>query len=196
MTKNILCVNSSMRQEGSRSRALASAVVKQLSQLHQDAAVVERDLSDGVQFINANWIEANFTAPDARTPRQKAELEYSDVLFNELLAADFLVIAAPIYNFGIPAALKAWVDMVVRAKQAFTYAEDGPKGLLHGKKAYLVVTSGGTKAGSEVDYASPYLKHILGFVGITDVVLIDSDLAGVDAATADEDALLKIARLD
>ncbi len=195
MSKKLLCVNSSMRVEASRSRALTSSVVTHLAQRHTDLSVIQRDLSEGIEFIDSKWIEANFTAPDARSPEHQQILSYSDVLFNELQEADFLVVGAPIYNFGVPAALKAWIDMVVRAKEAFTYTDNGPTGLLKGKRAYVVVTSGGTKAGSDVDYAWPYLKHILSFVGITDVVLIDSDLAGIDAATGNANALKKIEQL-
>ncbi len=175
---------------------LTTAVVDRLQQLHTNAELVERDLSTGVPFVNEQWIGANFTAPDDRTPDQINTLSKSTEYFNELKAADFLVIGAPVYNFGVPAALKAWVDMVVRAKEAFHYTPDGPEGLLTGKSAYVVLTSGGTKAGSDVDFAWPYLKHILGFIGIKDVSLIGSDLAGVDQQTADDKALSDIALLN
>lgn len=107
-------------------------------------------------------------------------------IFNELKAADVLVLGTAIYNFGIPAALKAWVDMVVRAQEAFTYRADGPVGLLEEKSAYVTIVSGGTKAGSDVDFAWPYLKHILGFVGIDNVTLIDSDLSSVEPEQTDK----------
>ncbi len=86
-------------------------------------------------------------------------------------AADTLVIGLPIYNFGVPAALKAWVDQVARAGVTFRYTETGPKGLLTGKRAIIAVASGGTEAGSDVDFATGYIRHVLGFIGITDVHL-------------------------
>lgn len=195
MAKNILHIDSSMRHDGSRSRALSLALVNQLSGLHPGTSTTTRDLSDGIAFIDSNWIEANFTPPGERTAEQRAALVYSDVLFNELKTADVLVIGTAIYNFGIPAALKAWVDMVVRAKEAFTYGAEGPTGLLEGKSAYVAIVSGGTKAGSEVDFAWPYLKHVLAFIGITNVTLIDSDLSGVERELADKIALEKICTL-
>ena len=88
---------------------------------------------------------------------------------DELVAADVVVIGTPIYNFSIPASLKAWVDMVARARKTFRYTENGPVGLLSDKKAYIVVASGGVKVGSPADFATPYLRHALSFVGITDV---------------------------
>ncbi len=107
--------------------------------------------------------------------------------------ADIVVLGSPIYNFGVPAAVKAWIDMIVRAKEAFHYTREGPEGLLKDKTAYIVLTSGGTKAGSEIDFAWPYLRHVLGFVGITDIHLIASDLKGIERAEADTRALDEIA---
>jgi len=113
------------------------------------------------------------------------------------VGADVLVIGVPIYNFGIPAALKAWVDMVARARLTFRYTEQGPEGLLRVKRAYLVVASGGTAAGSAVDFATGYLRHVLGFLGIDDVEIIAADRAQVrgpadtlNSALARIDALL------
>jgi FMN-dependent NADH-azoreductase len=105
------------------------------------------------------------------------------------------VIALPIYNFGVPAAFKAWIDMVTRAKETFEYTATGPQGLLSGKTAYVVITSGGTSLGSPIDFVSPWLKHVLAFVGIDNLQVIDAsavlfDEAGVLArAQAQIDAL-------
>ncbi len=193
MSINILHIDSSMRHNGSRSRKLSAAMVQQLSATRtDDFKIVTRDLADGITFIDSNWIEANFTSPGERTSEQRAVLAYSDVLLNEIKAADVLVLGTAIYNFGVPAALKAWIDMIVRAQEAFRYGSDGPMGLLQGKSAYITIVSGGTKSGSDVDFAWPYLKHILGFIGIHDVKLIDSDLSGVDPEAADKIALEKI----
>ncbi len=190
--KTILRVDASMRQSNSRSRILTDALIDRLQQKHA-TSVTTRDLSSGVPFIDAAWIEANFTAPCERSTEQRAVLARSDALFAELKAADILVIGSPIYNFGVPAALKAWVDMVVRAKEAFRYTPDGPEGLLKNKTAYVVLVSGGTKAGSDIDFAWPYLRHILGFVGITDVRLVASDLSNTSHANANSQALGAIA---
>lgn len=195
MTVNILRVDGSMRRSGSRSRKLASALIERLQDLHEGVSLQRRDLAEGLPFVDAAWIDANFTAPSERTSNQRSVLAYSDALLNELKEADILVLATPIYNFGVPAAVKAWIDMVTRAKEAFRYTPDGPEGLLTGKTAYIVLTSGGTKAGSEIDFAWPYLRHILGFIGISDVYLLASDLNGIDLGDADAAALQKILKL-
>src|SRR3546814_698354 len=99
----------------------------------------------------------------------------SEELIGEIEAADTIIITAPIYNFAIPASLKAWIDQVTRARRTFSYTEVGPEGLLRGKRAYIVFASGGVPLGSQVDFASGYLRHILGFIGITDVHVIAAD---------------------
>ncbi|MEQ8367502.1 MAG: NAD(P)H-dependent oxidoreductase, partial [Roseicyclus sp.] len=131
---------------------------------------------------------ANFTPADARSDDQKAKLALSDDLVAELKAADTIVIGLPIYNFGVPAALKAWVDQVARAGVTFQYSEYGPKGLLDGKRAIVVVASGGTEAGSDIDFATGYIRHVLAFIGITEVDFVAADRMMIDA-----DATLKSA---
>jgi len=101
-------------------------------------------------------------------------------LVEELKAADTIVIGAPIYNFNIPAALKAWIDLIARARLTFKYGENGPVGLLKNKKAYIVMASGGVPIGSAMDFASGYLQHVLAFVGITDVTIIDASQFDLD----------------
>src|SRR5690606_7995661 len=96
-------------------------------------------------------------------------------LIGEIEAADTIIITAPIYNFSIPASLKAWIDQVARARRTFRYTEVGSEGLLKGKRVYIVFVSGGVPLGSEVDFASAYLRHILGFIGISDVEFIAAD---------------------
>lgn len=195
MTKKILRIDGSMRRNGSRSRALTDALVERLKALQAPASVTTRDLADGVPFVHEQWIAANFTDPCARSSEQRAVLSQSDALLNEVKDADILVIGSPMYNFGVPAAVKAWIDMITRARETFRYSETGPEGLLTGKTAYIVLTSGGTRAGSDIDFAWPYLKHVLGFIGITDVHLIASDLIGIDSNTADAAALASISQL-
>ncbi|MEM6834616.1 MAG: NAD(P)H-dependent oxidoreductase, partial [Pseudomonadota bacterium] len=158
MTK-VLRVDASMRAAGSITRAMVDQVIAKL-EARGPVSITRRDLKDGVPFVNEAWIGANFTDPDARTDEQKALLAHSDSLVEEIEAADTIVIATPVYNFGIPAALKAWVDMITRARRTFRYTENGPVGLVTGKRVYVVVASGGTKAGSEADFATTYLRFV------------------------------------
>jgi FMN-dependent NADH-azoreductase len=167
---NVLRVDASMRTEGSVSRSLADTLIKQLNA----DTLTHRDLANGVPIIDQEWINANFTDPADRTEEQKQTLATSDDYVNELKVADILVIATPIYNFHVPAALKAWVDLIARARETFRYTETGPVGLLKDKKAYIVITSGGTALQSEHDFVTAWLTHILSFIGIEDVTYIDA----------------------
>ena len=99
---------------------------------------------------------------------------------DEIKAADVVLIGLPIYNFGVPAALKAWIDLVARAGVTFRYTESGPVGLLAGKRAIVTVASGGTEAGSDIDFATPYIRHALKFIGITDVLFVKADRLAVN----------------
>lgn len=172
MHNNILRIDASMRVAGSHSRQLADQLIETISK--PETQLVCRDLSEGVPLINEQWIGANFTDAEQRTDQQQQVLAVSDTYIAELEAADTLVIAVPIYNFGVPAAFKAWVDMVARAKRTFQYTENGPKGLLTGISAYVVVTSGGTQLDSDLDFVSAWIKQVLGFIGITDSQIIDA----------------------
>lgn len=171
----VLRIDASARTDGSISRQLADRLLAGLSHRHGDLAVTRRDLARGLPFVDADWIAANFTDPDARDTVQRAALARSDALVAEVQAADVLVIATPVYNFGVPATLKAWIDQVARARLTFRYTEKGPQGLLTGKKAYILVATGGTAIGGEYDFATPWLRFILGFLGITDVEVIAAD---------------------
>lgn len=173
-TKSILMVNSSGRYEGSVTRAASEQVLSRLITKEPTVEVVRRDLAVGLPFIDEQWISANFTDPSERRSAQKESLELSDGLVKELQRADSIIIASPIYNFSIPAVLKAWIDLIARARLTFQYTENGPEGLLTNKKAYLVMASGGVPIGSEADLATKYLIQVLGFVGITDVEVIDA----------------------
>jgi len=172
----VLRVDGSARSEGSMSRWVADEMIERLNASENAIEVSVRDLAvETPSFVDAAWVDANFTPPEQRNEEQKATLAESDALVAELMAADVLVIGVPIYNFGIPAALKAWVDLVARARLTFRYTENGPVGLLHGKRAYLAVASGGTAVGSEFDFATGYLRHVLGFLGIDDVRIVAAD---------------------
>ena len=185
MKKNILQINSSGRLQGSVTRKISNLLVQQISDNQGQSAIVNRDLANGLPFVDEKWIEANFTAPEERTARHRKALSFSDSLVKEMQQADHIVIASPIYNFSIPAVLKAWVDLVARAKLTFKYTDNGPVGLLEGKKAYLVMASGGVPIGSALDFASTYLKQALAFIGINDVTIIDS--SKFDLQTNDND---------
>ena len=168
-----------MRKNGSYSRTLSDRLISQL-QRQTPSDVKQRDLADGIPFINEAWIESNFTDVSERTAEQRSILSCSDALISELKTADTLVIGLPIYNFNVPAAFKAWIDQVARAKVTFRYGKNGPEGLLENKKAYVILSSGGTQLGSDIDFVSGYINHVLGFIGIKNVSIIDSSGIGRD----------------
>ena len=184
----ILRIDSSARAAGSVSRDLADRLSRRLA--GREGEITVRDLAAAPPaFVQEAWVGANFTDPAERSEAQIAELAASETLVEELEAADQIVIAAPIYNFSIPASLKAWIDLVARARRTFRYTEAGPEGLLKGKTAWLVVASGGTALDSEIDFATPYLRFILGFIGITDVRIIDATRWGF-RSEAEKDAAI------
>lgn len=170
----ILRIDSSARYENSVSRQLVDELVRKLQQ-GTEAEVVVRDVAKGLPFVDEAMVVAYNTPEEDRTPEQKETLTLSDELVSELQSADTLVMGVPIYNFSVPAALKAYIDLVARAGLTFTYSSEGPKGLMRDRKTYLIITSGGTPVGSEIDYTSGYLKHFLSFLGITDVEIIAAD---------------------
>jgi FMN-dependent NADH-azoreductase len=171
----VLEINSSGREQGSTSRMLVGEVIAALESRYGSVDVTRRDLAAGVPFVDADWITANFTLAEDRDEAQRDALAFSDRLIAELQDADAIVIGVPVYNFNIPAVLKAWIDMIARARVTFRYTDNGPKGLLEGKKAYIVVASGGVQVGSSYDFATPYLRHALAFVGITDIEFIGAE---------------------
>jgi len=181
----ILKIDSSARHEASLSRTLCDELATGLLEA-TGGTLVSRDLAGGVEFVDAAWVAANNTPPEKRDTAQRDRLSGSDALVDELEAMDTLIIGAPVYNFMVPAVLKAWIDQVCRARRTFAYTEQGPKGLLENKRAYLVFTSGGTTIGSDADMASPYLMRIMGFIGIRDVTVIAADriMAQADEASA------------
>lgn len=191
----VLRIDSSGRVQNSVTRQLADIFIAQLQDQGQALQVTTRDVAQGIPFIDETWINANFTDPEQRNEQQRAALDYSDTLVQELMDADVLVIGAPIYNFGIPATLKAWVDLVARARLTFRYGENGPIGLLTGKQAFLIMASGGTPVGSDYDFASTYLKQALSFVGITQVKTIAAERLMSEGGAAREKAIAQIVQL-
>lgn len=182
MTNHILRIDASLRHTDSITRGLLDRITARFSA----ATITTRDLSTGLPLIDEIWIGANFTPAEARTEAQNAALVLSDTLIEELKAADTLVLGLPIYNFTVPTAFKAWIDQVARVGLTFQYTDTGPLGLLTGKRAIIAIGSGGTKTGSDFDFATGYIRHILGFIGITDVTFIAADalMADADAALA------------
>ncbi|NHZ92550.1 FMN-dependent NADH-azoreductase [Massilia sp. CCM 8733] len=170
----LLVVETSPRGNTSISRHMTRRFVEQWRAAHPGGDVVERDLMEtGLPFVTAPWLEAYFTPPTQQSPEMKERLRLSDQLVAELLAADQIVIATPVYNYNVPAVLKAWIDHIVR--KGMTLGFDG-RGLLTGKKATVLIASGGIYTeGSPIrerDIATQYLRLILGVIGISDVTFV------------------------
>lgn len=185
----VLRIDSSAQRGDSITRQLGSEIVRRLEQTYPDIDVQVRDLSDGIDLIDESWVNANLTDHAKRDPSQHDVLGMSDSLVEELTAADVIIVTAPVYNFSIPAALKAWIDMVCRARLTFQYTEKGPQGMLKDRPVYLVMASGGVTFGSPADYASDYLRHIFGFIGIRDVRPVFAEQTNRDAMAARSAAL-------
>jgi FMN-dependent NADH-azoreductase len=171
---NLLVIESSPRT-ASVSTSVAREYVTEWQRKHPSGKVVRRNVSlDPVPFVTEPWIAAVFTPVESRTPDQKQLLALSDTLIDELEAADTILIGAPMHNFGVPAALKAWIDQVVRTGRTFTYTAQGPQGLLsENKKVIVAVARGGAYSGDSpvgfLDQQEPYLRTILGFIGLKNV---------------------------
>lgn len=192
MTKTVLRIDASARRAGSESRKLADRIMDRIA----PNAVISRDLGTDIPAIDEAWLDANWTPDANRTDAQRDLLDLSDTLISELKTADIVVISTPIYNFGVPSSLKAWVDQIARAGITFNYTKNGPEGLMTGKRAIIAITSGGTQVGSDIDFASGYLRHIMGFIGIHDVEFVAADQLAVDADASQakaEQALLALA---
>ncbi len=171
----ILRIDTSARYESSVSRQLTDEFIARLMNQRSDVELIVRDIAKGLPFVTEAMIAAYYTADAERTPAQKEILQLSDELIAELQAADMIVMGVPIYNFSVPATLKAYIDLVARVGVTFAYGSEGPKGLLKDRKTYLIVTSGGTPVGSDIDYTTGYLKQVLSFIGIHSVEVIAAD---------------------
>jgi FMN-dependent NADH-azoreductase len=183
----ILYLTSSPRGVASFSNKVSAQVLQELQQAHPTATVVVRDLAREVlPHIDENFAAGMAQPVEARTPAQNTAITRSDILIDELLKADIVVIAVAMINFTIPSTLKAWVDHVTRRGRTFVYGENGPQGLVTGKQVIVVQVKGGVYSGSmrPYDFVAPYLKHMLGFLGITDMHVIDVEgvTLGADAA--------------
>ncbi|TAD81326.1 MAG: FMN-dependent NADH-azoreductase [Sphingomonadales bacterium] len=173
---NILYVTASIRSDAdSISRGLGQRLVDGLA-AKTGASITTRDLAaNDLPYVSAERFAANLTPATERTAEQAELAAIADTLIAELQAADTIIIAAPVYNFGPPASLKAWADLVARTGTTFRYTATGPQGLLTGKKAYLAIASGGTPVGSDIDFMSRWLTFFLGFLGITDIEIVAAD---------------------
>ena len=184
---NILYVTSSSRGAESYSNRVAQNVLDELLARHPDASVTVRDLARApLPHIGDDFVAATRSPSGPQTDAQRALLAQSDALVDELFAADLIVIAAPMINFTIPSNLKTWIDHVARAGRTFRYSEKGPEGLVTGKQVIVVAARGGiySGAGNALDFQVPYLKGALGFLGMTDVdvVEVEGTAYGPDAA--------------
>jgi FMN-dependent NADH-azoreductase len=192
---NILQVNSSARSQGSQSTRLAGELVARLRAANPHATHVVRDLaSDPHPALDEATLGALFTPAEQRSPEQAARVARDDALIAELQAADVLVLGVPMINFGVTSQLKNWFDAVAKARVTFAYTDKGPVGLLTGKKVYVVLTRGGVYRDQPADTQVPYLKTMLGFLGMTDVEFIyaeglamgaDAELRALDSARAE-----------
>lgn len=171
MSQTILHIDASATINGSVSRAATASLIT----AQGDARIIRRDLAaTPLPQITGDWVAARLVAPDDATDADKALLKLSDEIIAEVKAADTIIIGLPIYNFGMPAALKAWVDLLARPGVTFRYGENGPVGLLGDTKVIFAVASGGTAIGSPMDFATPHLAFFLGFVGITNVSFVNA----------------------
>ncbi|MDG9757766.1 FMN-dependent NADH-azoreductase [Pseudomonas sp. o96-267] len=172
----ILVIESSARQQGSVSRELTQQFIANWQAAHPADQIQVRDLAaEPVPHLDATLLGGWMIPSEQQSDAEKAALARSNQLTDELLAADVLVLAAPMYNFAIPSTLKAWLDHVLRAGVTFKYTETGPQGLLTGKRAFVLTARGGIYAGSGLDHQEPYLRQALAFIGIHDVQFIHAE---------------------
>jgi FMN-dependent NADH-azoreductase len=176
----LLKIDSSPMGEHSTSRKLTEQFASSWRKAHSGGAVVSRDLSiTNIPAVNGLWVGAAYTPQEARSPEQQKVLAISDALIAELQLANEYVIGVPMHNFSIPATLKLWIDQVVRVGKTFSYSAAGPEGLLKGKKATLLIASGGVyehgTAMASLDFVTPYLKTVFGFIGVSEVTIIAAE---------------------
>ncbi|MET3709594.1 FMN-dependent NADH-azoreductase [Sphingomonas trueperi] len=197
--RDILVINTSVSGEDSVSRLLVADLLIALTRLNPDIRVTERDLgAEPIPHLTTDTVAGVRAMPATHAEQESRRL--SDRLLAELRAADTVLIGAPMYNFGPPTALCAWFDHVLRAGETFSYSETGPQGLLTGRRAIVIESRGGLYSegpGQAVDFQEPYLRHLLGFMGITDVTFIRAEKIGFGPGARDEaiaDAREQIAR--
>jgi len=187
----ILHLISSPRGNDSVSIKLANAIIEKLQGKYPDSTVEELDLlKSNVPHLDTAHLRSFFTPAEQLTPDDREAIRYSDNAISQLIAADIIVIGAPLYNFGIPSALKAWIDHIARAGKTFRYDENGPEGLVKGKKVYVAMASGAVYSDGiykPYDHVSTYLESVLGFLGMTDFTLYRAE--GMNIPGLQENAL-------
>ena len=167
---NILQINASARREGANSTRIANSITARLQANHPDATLTVRDLAATPHpTLDEAALGALFTPADQRSAEQAARVALDDALIAEIQAHDTIVLGVPMYNFGVPVQLKSWIDAIARAGVTFKYTESGPVGLLSGKTVYVALARGGLFRDTANDSQVPYLKSVLGFLGLTDV---------------------------
>ena len=187
-------IDSSARKEGSTSRALAKKLLDKIKKPEDE--VIYRDLDDEMVFVSGLTESGMKIDKKDQSEHHKKMFELSDTLVRELKDSDVIIISAPIYNYGPPATLKAWSDLAARVGETFRFKPNGRReGLLKNKKAYLVITSGGTKLNSKEDFLTPWLKFILNFFGIEKVEVISADQMALDYKKSIQDAETQIENL-
>ena len=173
MSKKILNIATSTKGDASFSNKLSNAILDKLETIYGEVQVKTTDLTKTPSpYLTGLDISAFYTPVEQHTEDQKETLKYSDEAVKDILEADIIVIGVPLYNFGIPAVLKGWIDQVARAGKTFSYDENGPKGLLTDKKVFLSIASGAIFSEGpykSYDFSESYLRTVLGFLGITDI---------------------------
>lgn len=188
-TSNLLFVSSSLFDGQSKSREIAGEFISAWRNANPSGRVVERALAPAnIPHLSSETLAALGKQPEARTRVEQDAVAFADSLIAEVEAADTIVIGAPMYNFTIPTTLKAWIDHIARAGRTFRYTATGPEGLLKNKKVVVVVSRGGFYAGDAaaagMNHQEPYLRTVLGFIGLTDVsfVAVEGQAIGPDVA--------------
>ena len=193
----ILQINTSARSAGANSTRLADSITARLK-ARDPAAVIElRDLAANPHpVLDEAALGALFTPAEQRTAEQAARVALDDALIAQLQAADVIVLGVPMYNFGVPVQLKTWIDAIAKAGTTFRYTENGPEGLIKGKKVYVALARGGIYRDTPADSQVPYLKAVLGFVGMTDVDFIYAEGLAMGADGADKGFAAAAAQID
>ena len=167
---HILQINASARRDGANSTRVADQITARLQAANPGATLTLRDLAVTPHpLLDEAALGALFTPADARSPEQAARVALDDALIAEIQAHDTVVLGVPMYNFGVPVQLKSWIDAIARAGVTFRYTENGPEGLVKGKKVYVAFARGGRYRGTAADTQTPYLQTVLGFLGMTDL---------------------------
>jgi FMN-dependent NADH-azoreductase len=180
-------IDSSARKKGSTSRSLAKKLIKKIKK--PGDKVIYRDLDDEMVFVSGLTESGMKIAKKDQTKEHKKMFKLSDTLVRELKESDIIIISAPIYNYGPPATLKAWSDLAARVGETFRFKPNGRReGLLRNKRAYLVITSGGTKLNSKEDFLTPWLKFILNFFGIKKIDVVSADQMALNYKKSIKDA--------